>query len=39
VKEKELLRFRDFLAKDKRDFKMEDALLALERVRRIAEEK
>jgi len=38
VKEKELLRFRDFLAKDKRDFKMEDALLALERVRRMAEE-
>jgi hypothetical protein len=38
VKEKELLRFRDFLAKDKRDFKMEDALLALERVRRMADE-
>jgi hypothetical protein len=38
VKEKELQRFRDFLAKDKRDFKMEDALLALERVRRMADE-
>ena len=38
VKEKELLRFRDFLAKDKRDFKMEDALLALERVKRMADE-
>jgi hypothetical protein len=38
VKEKELLRFRDFLAKDKRDFKMEDALLALERVCRMADE-
>ena len=38
VKEKELLHFRDFLAKDKRDFKMEDALLALERVCRMADE-
>jgi hypothetical protein len=38
VKEKELQRFRDFLAKDKRDFKMEDALLALERVCRMADE-
>ena len=38
VKEKELQRFRDFLAKDKRDFKREDALLALERVRRMADE-
>jgi hypothetical protein len=33
VAEKELQRFREFLAKDKRDFKEEDALLALERVR------
>jgi hypothetical protein len=38
VKEKELLRFREFLAKDKRDFKMEDALLALERVKRMVDE-
>ena len=38
VKEKELLRFREFLAKDKRDFKMEDALLALERAKRMADE-
>jgi len=38
VKEKELLRFRDFLAKDKRDFKMEDALLALERVRKMVDD-
>ena len=38
VKEKELLRFREFLAKDKRDFKMEDALLAMERVKRMADE-
>ncbi len=34
--EKELQRFREFLAKEKRDFKMEDALLALERVRDMA---
>ncbi|MCK9441789.1 MAG: TfuA-related McrA-glycine thioamidation protein [Methanothrix sp.] len=33
VAEKELLRFREFLEREKRDFKMEDALLALERVR------
>ena len=32
VAEKELQRFREFLAREKRDFKMEDALLALERV-------
>ncbi|MHB8119553.1 MAG: TfuA-related McrA-glycine thioamidation protein [Methanothrix sp.] len=38
VAEKELLRFREFLAKEKRDFKMEDALLALERVRRMADD-
>ncbi len=36
VAEKELQRFREFLAKEKRDFKMEDALLALERVRDMA---
>jgi TfuA protein len=34
--EKELQRFREFLAKDKRDFKEEDAILALERVRDMA---
>jgi TfuA protein len=33
VAEKELQRFRDFLDKEKRDFKMEDALLALERAK------
>lgn len=38
VAEKELQRFREFLAKKKRDFKMEDALLALERVREMADE-
>jgi hypothetical protein len=38
VAEKELQRFREFLAREKRDFKMEDALLALERVRRMADE-
>ena len=37
VAEKELQRFREFLAREKRDFKMEDALLALERVRRMAD--
>jgi len=36
VAEKELLRFREFLDKEKRDFKMEDAVLALERVRDLA---
>jgi hypothetical protein len=36
VAEKELLRFREFLDKEKRDFKMEDAVLALERVRDMA---
>jgi hypothetical protein len=38
VAEKELQCFREFLAKEKRDFKMEDALLALEQVRRMADE-
>ncbi|NTV28398.1 MAG: TfuA-related McrA-glycine thioamidation protein [Methanothrix sp.] len=38
VPEKELQRFREFLAREKRDFKMEDALLALERVRELANE-
>ena len=38
VAEGELQRFCEFLAKEKRDFKMEDALLALERVRRMADE-
>jgi hypothetical protein len=38
VKENERERFREFLAKEKRDFKMEDALLALKRVREIADE-
>ena len=37
VDEVEQQRFREFLAKEGRDFKMEDAVLALERVRRIAE--
>ncbi|MCK9564588.1 MAG: TfuA-related McrA-glycine thioamidation protein [Methanothrix sp.] len=36
VAEKELLRFREFLDREKRDFKMEDAVLALERVRDLA---
>ena len=31
VPEEELQRFREFLAKEKRDFKMEDACLALQR--------
>jgi TfuA protein len=38
VAEEELQRFREFLATEKRDFKMEDALLALERVKGMAEE-
>ncbi len=38
VAEGELQRFSEFLAREKRDFKMEDALLALERVRRMADE-
>ena len=38
VAEEELQRFYEFLAREKRDFKMEDALLALERVKRMAEE-
>ncbi|MDD4163490.1 MAG: TfuA-related McrA-glycine thioamidation protein [Methanothrix sp.] len=38
VAEKELQRFREFLAREKRDFKMEDALLALVRVRKMADE-
>ena len=38
VSEKELLCIRDYLAKEKRDFKMEDALLAMKRVRELAEE-
>ena len=38
VPEKELQSFREFLAREKRDFKMEDALLALERVRELANE-
>jgi len=38
VKEKELQRFREFLAREKRDFKMEDALLALERVRKMVDD-
>ena len=38
VAEEELQRFCEFLAREKRDFKMEDALLALERVRRMADE-
>jgi len=36
VPEKELHRFREFLAEEKRDFKMEDALMALQRVKEIA---
>jgi hypothetical protein len=36
VPEKELKRFREFLAEEKRDFKMEDALMALQRVKEIA---
>jgi hypothetical protein len=38
VPEKELQRFREFLAAERRDFKMEDALSALERVKEIADE-
>ena len=38
VAEKELQRFREFLAREKRDFKMEDALQALVQVRRMADE-
>ena len=36
VPEKELQRFREFLAEEQRDFKMEDALKALQRVKEIA---
>ena len=35
VPEKELQRFREFLEEEKRDFKMEDAVLALQRAREI----
>jgi TfuA protein len=38
VAEEELQRFREFLAREKRDFKMEDALLALEQVRKMVDE-
>jgi len=38
VPEKELQRFREFLAEEKRDFKMEDAVLALQRAREMANE-
>ena len=38
VPEKELQCFREFLAREKRDFKMEDALLALKRAKEIADE-
>ena len=38
VPEEELQHFREFLAAEQRDFKMEDALLALERVKEIADE-
>jgi TfuA protein len=38
VPEEELQHFREFLAAERRDFKMEDALLALERVKEIADE-
>jgi hypothetical protein len=38
VLEKELQCFREFLAREKRDFKMEDALLALKRAKEIADE-
>ena len=38
VPEKELLRLREYLAGEKRDFKMEDALEALKRAKEIAEE-
>ncbi|VVB72081.1 TfuA-like protein [uncultured archaeon] len=36
VPEKDLQAFREFLAREKRDFKMEDAILALQRVKEIA---
>jgi hypothetical protein len=35
VPEKERQHFREFLAEEKRDFKMEDAVLALQRAREI----
>ena len=38
VEEKDLQAIRSFLEREKRDFKMEDAVSALQRVRRIAEE-
>jgi hypothetical protein len=38
VPAEELQHFREFLAEKKRDFKREDALLALERVKEIADE-
>jgi hypothetical protein len=38
VPEKVLQRFREFLAEEKRDFKMEDAVLALQRAKEIANE-
>lgn len=38
VPEKELQCFREFLVREKRDFKMEDALLALKRVQEIVDE-
>ena len=38
VSEKELQCLREYLAEEKRDFKMEDATLALKRVRKLAEE-
>jgi len=38
VPEKELQCFREFLAREKRDFKMEDAVLALKRAKEIADE-
>ena len=38
VPEKVLQRFREFLAEEKQDFKMEDAVLALQRARKIANE-
>lgn len=37
VSEEDLQRFREFLAAERRDFKMEDALLALQRVKEIAD--
>jgi hypothetical protein len=38
VAQEDLERLRDYLAKEKRDLKMEDALLALKRVRELAEQ-